>query len=118
MCRDPMTPDNGAKGMKAALRPLRPVQKGIPAEPGRRGRVLEIIREYVAGRKLVPPLSLEELRDHSSRVLGLAELTAESRDWVAVLVNNEVWRETVAGIPYDRRLLLLPQCLRNLKKLG
>ena len=29
-----------------------------------------------------------------------------------VLVNNEAWRDTLAGVPYERRLLLLPKCLR------
>src|SRR5919201_3908176 len=34
------------------------------------------------------------------------------RDYAAVLINNEMWRDALAGIPYERRLLLLPKCLR------
>ncbi len=34
------------------------------------------------------------------------------RDYVGVLLNNEVWREHLATVPFDRRLLLLPKCLR------
>ena len=30
-----------------------------------------------------------------------------------VLLNNEIWRQPVAGIPYNKRLLLLPKCLRD-----
>jgi len=33
--------------------------------------------------------------------------------FLVVLLNNEVWRKTVAGIPYKKRLLLLPKCLRD-----
>ncbi len=29
-----------------------------------------------------------------------------------LLINNEMWRETLASVPYERRLLLLPKCLR------
>jgi geranylgeranyl pyrophosphate synthase len=29
-----------------------------------------------------------------------------------VLINNELWREQLAGVPFERRLLLLPKCLR------
>jgi geranylgeranyl pyrophosphate synthase len=29
-----------------------------------------------------------------------------------VLISNEVWSEQLATVPYDRRLLLLPKCLR------
>jgi len=34
------------------------------------------------------------------------------RDYVGVLLNNEMWRESLASVPYERRLLLLPKCLR------
>src|SRR5260370_13949823 len=34
------------------------------------------------------------------------------REYVGVLINNEMWRENLAGVPYERRLLLLPKCLR------
>ena len=34
------------------------------------------------------------------------------RDYVGVLLSNEVWREQLATVPFDRRLLLLPKCLR------
>jgi len=53
------------------------------------------------------------LRRHSEAVLKIAKVNAKYRDFVAVLVNNEVWRDTVAGMPFERRLLLLPKCLRN-----
>jgi geranylgeranyl diphosphate synthase type II len=29
-----------------------------------------------------------------------------------VLINNEMWRETLASVPFEKRLLLLPKCLR------
>jgi hypothetical protein len=31
--------------------------------------------------------------------------------FVAVLLNNMLWSEVIAGVPFERRLLLLPQCL-------
>jgi geranylgeranyl diphosphate synthase type II len=65
------------------------------------------IADYAARNKLVPPLSMEELRDHA------AQIDPDRLDYTMVLLNNEVWRETVASIPYQRRLLLLPQCLRH-----
>lgn len=110
---EPSIGDGSPDGLETTLRPTRPVQEGIPAEPAQRERTLDAVRRHVTARTLVPPLSLEELQDHSARVLEIEGLGSEYRDWVAVLVSNEVWRETVAGIGYDRRLLLLPQCLRD-----
>ncbi|VGO21756.1 polyprenyl synthetase family protein [Pontiella sulfatireligans] len=82
---------------------------GVPAERAQRSEVEQAVADYAAANRLVPPLSMEELRDHA------ALLTPDSSllDYVMVLLNNEVWHDTVASIPYSRRLLLLPQCLRN-----
>ncbi len=64
------------------------------------------VDDYAAANSLVPPLSIEELREHAEKI-DPAQL-----DLTMVLLNNAVWHETVASIPYQRRLLLLPQCLR------
>lgn len=85
---------------------------GIPAERVKRDELQHAVAAYAAEHKLVPPLSLEELRDHASTMASHTSLT----DYIMVLLNNEVWQETVASIPYNRRLLLLPQCLRNFKE--
>jgi len=84
---------------------------GVPAERAKRDGLQQAVAEYAATNKLVPPLSMEELRDHAARITAQSSLV----DYIMVLLNNEVWRETVASIPYSRRLLLLPQCLRNFK---
>jgi geranylgeranyl pyrophosphate synthase len=52
------------------------------------------------------------LRFHADAVIQIARVEEKYRDYLGVLINNEVWRETLAAIPYGRRLLLLPKCLR------
>ena len=44
--------------------------------------------------------------------MELLECEAIYRDYIGVLINNEMWREPLASIPFERRLLLLPKCLR------
>ncbi len=97
----------------AAVRPLRPPQDNIPQTKQQRNRLLQIITDYVEQKKPVGPLSLAELQMHSEKILEMANVNAKYRNFVAVLVNNQVWRQTVAGIPFEKRLLLLPKCLRN-----
>jgi len=82
---------------------------GVPEERVQRNEVQQAVSDYAAQHRLVPPLSMEELRDHALRLTSHSSLI----DYVMVLLNNEVWHDTVASIPYSRRLLLLPQCLRN-----
>ncbi len=98
----------------------------IPAEPGagprqdlipptrkERLRLLAVIRDYMKARRIVPPFSVDELGVHSDRVLSLAGTDEKYRKFAAVLVSNEAWRDGVSAVPFERRLLLLPKCLRS-----
>jgi len=94
-------------------RSLRPPQDNIPQTRQQRDRLLQIVGEYVEQEKPVGPLSIEELRTHAEAVLKKVDLNRKYLNYTGVLINNEVWRRTVAGIPFEKRLLLLPKCLRS-----
>lgn len=96
----------------ATARPLRQPQDNVPQTKQARDRLLEAIRQYIEREEPVPPLSVDELRAHTDTVLQAAGMDRKYTDFAAVLMNNEVWREAVAAIPYEKRLLLLPNCLR------
>lgn len=83
-----------------------------------RNRLLGLVRAYVRENDLVPPLSMEELREHTRLILIKENLDADSSNLLMVLISNEVWRDTIAAIPFDRRVLLLPQCLRSSSQCG
>ena len=85
----------------------------IPGREDERERILAAVRSYVSERELVPPLTFEDVRDHGQSVLQAEDLPRAYRDFTMVLLGNEVWRATMASIPYERRILLLPQCLRS-----
>src|SRR6266567_136426 len=91
---------------------FRPAKKNLPQTTGERNRMLQFIRHYVAEYNPVPPLPVEQLVEHADRVVGMLKCDPIYRDYVGVLLNNELWRETLAAVPYERRLLLLPKCLR------
>src|SRR5229473_91399 len=93
---------------------MRPPQANIPQTLPERERLRSFIARYVAANRdsVVPPLVLDELRNHADRVVAGAGVDSIYRDYAGVLLGNEVWREQLATVPYDRRLLLLPKCLR------
>ncbi len=88
----------------------------VPADKAIRDTLRDAARERVARERLVPPLTLEELRTHARGVLESLGQDAAYSDFTTVMLGNETWRETLAGIPFDRRVLLLPQCLRQRKE--
>jgi geranylgeranyl pyrophosphate synthase len=58
-------------------------------------------------------MPLEGLLTCAEAVVRQAGGRPEWKGFTAVLLNNEIWRNAVSAVPYDRRLLLLPQCLRD-----
>ena len=91
---------------------VRPPKKNVPQTTGERNRVLHFIRNYVAEHNPVPPMPMDDLKVHADRIIGMLGCDTIYRDYVGVLLNNEMWRETLAQVPFERRLLLLPKCLR------
>lgn len=91
---------------------FRTPKKNIPQTAVERAYILQVVRNYVAEFNPVPPQPAEELKLHAERVIAQHNCNPVYRDYVGVLINNEMWREQLASVPYDRRLLLLPKCLR------
>lgn len=85
----------------------------VPQERKDRERMRNLARDYVADRSLIPPLSMEELLLHVRAIIRADKASRPYQDYMMVLLSNEIWRDTVASVPYERRILLLPQCLRN-----
>ena len=87
----------------------------VPEERALRDRLRALAAEQVRQHQLVPPLSLDELRSHAREILSGVQDSDAYLDFTTVMVGNETWRDTLAAIPFDRRVLLLPRCLREKK---
>jgi len=103
---------------KMAIHASRPGEAGkgpsapVPPDRAERDHLRAAIREYVAARRPVPPFSIDELRFHSDHILASTGADDRYRKFIAVLISNEAWRDTIAAVPFGHRLLLLPKCLR------
>lgn len=89
------------------------VQPGIPARRSERDRTLRDIRAFVTRQRIVPPISLDDLRSLTDRWMEESGLDPAYTEYAAVLLHNELWRDELAKVPFERRLLLLPRCLRD-----
>ncbi len=103
--RTPAPPPPAAVACAAGVR--------VPPERTERDTLRAVAEAYVAARRLVPPLPIDELRAHARQIVVRESAPVAYTDFLTVLVSNAVWRETVARIPFERRVILLPQCLRD-----
>lgn len=82
--------------------------KEIPAERSIRGLIR---RECWAAAQEIDHqagLSKELLETHARRILAKLVLTEGYVGWTMVVLSSEFWRDQVAAVPHERRLLLLP----------
>ncbi len=85
----------------------------IPQDRSLRESIRHHVQHAVRQEDLIPPLSLEELSHHAETIIQQTRIPASYKDFVTVLVGNAVWKDTMATVPYEKRVLLLPQCLRD-----
>lgn len=86
---------------------------GVPPDKGDRERIRRASSEIVQRQAIVPPLPLEKLKTCAADILRSLEFDLSYLPFAVVALSNELWRPIVAAIPYDKRLLLLPQCLKH-----
>jgi geranylgeranyl diphosphate synthase type II len=99
------------------VRRFRQPKKNIPQTKQERDQILSWIRAYTEETKLVPPLPLEELQGHTDKVMAIHAIDAVHRDYVGVLMANESWREALATVPFEKRLLLMPKVPAHRKQM-
>ncbi len=87
-------------------------KENIPQTLEERENIRQGLMQFVHERNPVPPLGMKELRVLAEEFVERESIAPIYTDYVAVLLNGEVWRDTLAAVPFERRLLLLPKCLR------
>lgn len=95
-----------------ALQNWRCPQDNIPETRAERDALHKAVRRYSERKKFIPPMPMNELREHAEIIVKEEGYPLKYADYIGVIFNSEIWREELAKIPYERRLLLLPKCLR------
>ncbi|MFW6303909.1 MAG: polyprenyl synthetase family protein [Candidatus Sumerlaeota bacterium] len=88
----------------------------VPQDADARRAMMEQVERYVRRENLMPPMTLNELLHHTQVFLEEQQISVECRDFITVLLSNEIWRPIIASIPFEKRILMLPQCLRDSKE--
>jgi geranylgeranyl pyrophosphate synthase len=72
-----------------------------------------LLQDFARRHGLVPPLTLKHLSEHVGDFIRENDCDERYRNWLTVMLNNALWIDTLVSIPYNKRVLLLPECLKN-----
>jgi len=85
----------------------------VPDQAGIRSKMTRSARLVVESKNIRPPVSFMQIMDLAQEVISHGNYDPQFLEFAMVLCGNETWRQVVASTPYNRRLLLLPQCLKD-----
>ena len=87
--------------------------KAVPETRELRDKVRASVEAYGKTIDKSKPLTKELTRETAEAILRNLGLGEQYLGFTMVMLTNEFWRSQVAAIPFNRRLMLLPHCLKN-----
>ncbi len=87
--------------------------KAVPETRELRDSVRAAVEAYGKTIDKSKPLTKEMTRETAETILRGLGLGEQYLGFTMVMLTNEFWRSQVAAIPFNRRLMLLPHCLKN-----
>ncbi len=87
--------------------------KDVPATREQREQLRQQCRQIAGRLDRSQSFSKDELEAAARQLLAQQQLSESYLGWTMVMLSSEFWRDQVATIPPERRLLLLPHCLKH-----
>jgi geranylgeranyl diphosphate synthase type II len=85
----------------------------VPLDRKMRDDIRQKVERFFSMNKTIPPVSYHALVDFADALLVRNNWNKSYKAFVMVCCGNAIWRSVVGSVPYNRRMLLLPQCLKN-----
>jgi geranylgeranyl pyrophosphate synthase len=85
----------------------------VPQSKAEREMIFRHVEKYAGAHALIPPLTVDEIKKHAAALRKNCRIDKQYSDFISVLLGNTLWRETVGAVPFNRRVFLIPHCLRD-----
>jgi geranylgeranyl pyrophosphate synthase len=83
-----------------------------PQDEIRRG-IKTIVDEFFSSQIIIPPISYKRIAEYALQLTHDNSWDSDYYAFALVCCGNAIWRPVVESIPFERRILLLPECLKN-----
>lgn len=85
----------------------------VPMDKKTRNEIRNKTEEFFAGKKILPPVSYHAITEFADMLIETHQWSKNFKAFVMVCCGNAIWRTVVGAIPFNRRMLMLPHCLKN-----
>lgn len=85
----------------------------VPQNPELRKSIRIKVDAYFAVEPISPPVSYDQLNTLATGLISQNNWDSRYTAFVMICCGNSIWRSVLEAIPFDRRILLLPQCLQS-----
>lgn len=85
----------------------------VPYDKTFRMSIREKVNDFFREKEIMPPVTYDELEEYASELIVLNQWHEQYRAFVMVCSGNAIWRSVVGSVPFNRRIFLLPQCLKH-----
>ncbi len=106
-------PPAAAKPVKKAKRRSTSHLKAVPETLQEREALRDAARVYAENLDRSKPFTKSELEAHGRQLLSELGQPEKFLGFVMVLIGNFFWKRQFLALPFERRLLLLPHCLKH-----
>jgi geranylgeranyl diphosphate synthase type II len=87
----------------------------VPFKADVRQNIQSEVETWFSTAGIIPPVSYSSLSEYADLLIEKNGWDKKYKAFVMVCCGNSVWRPIVASVQYNRRILLLPHCLKNSK---
>lgn len=85
----------------------------VPPDVKVRENIRQNVDKHFTVNNIIPPVSYNRLSELADNLLEKHNWDSSYKAFIMVCIGNAIWRPVVGSIPFNRRMLLLPQCLKN-----
>ena len=89
--------------------------KAVPEALALREQIDAAARRYAEPLDRTRPFSKRELEQHGRKLLAQLGLPGKYLGFTMVLIGNAFWERQFLAIPFERRMMLLPHCLKDVE---
>lgn len=87
--------------------------KAVPESLPERERLKSAACAYAEKLDRSQPFTRDQLEEHGRKLLAEQDLPEKYLGFAMVMVGNFFWKQQFLAVPFERRMLLLPHCLKH-----